>query len=474
VTWNIGSEREIVKGAGGVGWGGVEGAELRSTIDRILRECSHLDNSIVALAFQEGSDDSIVRTLQESVQATYGEDWEVQANVYAAGNDNVERNQTYTGYNDIDWIHELPLDVPFTQGAYLAIITRSSLLGARVRSFGLDFKGKSTFSSIKNWGRNFLGSSGDKGTAIAQLQFNYAGTDRTICFAGSHMDAKSESKRAEQAGKTMEALKIIGCPDGVWWGGDFNPRLATSGSGKTCCPWDRLELLMHHGLKDSAIDMLKSIDPISQGYSWRKNGDEDTMLAAPFTMSDWQCQGRQCSAGWHEFPIGFAPTFHKLYDRAARRNGEEGTCSSIHSRTVPKVVLSNPQGFVHPETLGEELQRVNDENSVLISSWKTTGKCEGSGREEICWEGEYNSDACKAKGYCYHATKNSHCPLYTDRILYASKISSDGQDFLELAPKSPFPIVMGCRYESLPQISAADHSPVISQFTITFGEQPSP
>lgn len=472
VTWNVGSERAVPLSGAGVGWGGVEGAELLHDLEEILDECSNVDNSIVALTFQEGSDSSIVSKLEMVVQKKYGAGWKVQANAYAGGNDNMKRNKTYKGYEDkdeiIDWMHELPhLQTPFTQGVHLAIITRTSI-DPEIRTFGLDFKGKSAVASFKNWARSLAGSTGDKGTAIAQLRFRHGGHERTICFAGSHLDASSESKRSVQTGKTMDALKRIGCPDGVWWGGDFNPRLDDK---KQCCPWDRLELLMHHGQKNALIDVIKKMDPISQGFSWRKNVDEDTMLTAPFTMDDWQCQGRQCSAGWHEFPIGFAPTFHKLYDREGR-NTEEGTCR-FEPQTVPKVSLNDDQGPAKSDRLGEVLQKVNDENSARIKSWKSEGTCHASGKDKMCWDGEYNMVGCKEKGYCYHTHKADHCPLYTDRILYASKVTSDGPDFLELAPKAVFPMLIGCRYEALPHISHADHSPVIAEFSITFGMEAS-
>jgi hypothetical protein len=359
------------------------------------------------------------------------------------------------GYAGLDYLHQIGPKTKYVSGVHLVIVTRSKPKG--VNLFGMIFKS----GFVKNLYQKGAEWLGDKGTAIAQVKLLHDGQDRTICFAASHFDAGKESKREEQTQKTQAALKVIGCPDGAWWGGDFNPRLLEEGPSQHCCPWDKMEFLMHHGAKDEVVDLSLRIDPISQGYSWRRDtpGAADV---APFTMKDWQCQGRQCSAGWHELPIGFAPTFHKLYHRKDR-DFKEGTCHFTQKK-IPKVGVRDEDGLYSLE----KLLQINNQSFAVKR--EKDGKCPGSDhRVELCWDAEYNFDGCARKGYCHHVHHKDHCPLYTDRILHAfgmRKVTTTNRDFVELAPESEYPVLVGDRYEALPSITTADHVPTLARFAV--------
>lgn len=391
----------------------------------------------------------------------------VASESFAQAHEKIDRDEDYHGYQNIPWLHEIPLQSQFADGVHLVVLSRS-LAFTKLRSFAVDLQKASFIGGWKKWGASALGSTGHKGAAVVQLGFEHDGQERTICFAGSHLDASSESTRVTQTDKVTQALQTIECPDGAWWAGDFNPRLK---KGDQCCPWDRLELLMHHGRKEAVVDLVRSMDPIIHGTSWRTYQHENASEAAPFVMPHWQCQGKSCSAGWHELPIGFAPTFHKLYDRQARTSSE-GTCH-FNSHKVSKIALADTHGPIPESKLGQELQTLNNENQANIPSWSphnSGGSCASSGRHQICWDGAYSKKGCKEQGACYHTHKDGHCPLFTDRILFARGLKSTGPDFRDLAVNSPYPMVIGCRYEAFPEISTADHAPVVASFSVTFGE----
>lgn len=469
VSWNAGSERDVA--GKGVGWGGVDDGkgELTSNLASILSACPSNDNDIVALTIQEGSEPRVVGDIASIVKNQFGPGWTI-THAFAKGNEQVRRDTGYTGYDGIDYIHEIHDSTEFAEGVHMVVLSREprSVVGAP-QSFAVEFKSSSIFGGFVKVVAGALGSTGHKGAAIVRLPFTRAGQQRVICFAGSHLDASSETKRSSQAEKVTTALKTIGCPDGAFWGGDFNPRLQDD----QCCPWDRLELLMHHGQKNAMVDLIKGMDPIIRGSSWRTQADEDIAAAAPFAMDHWQCQGRQCSAGWHELPIGFAPTFHKLYHRAAR-NSTEGTCH-FTSHQVPKTTLNDRDGAISQAAMAKALLDVNEGNSARIPTWSPQNlnrrTCPSAVPHSLCWDGEYNTNGCAQNGLCYHTHKNDHCPLFTDRILFATGLTKDGPDFLQVAPsKSPYPMVLGCRYEALPKITTADHTPVLAGFSVIFGE----
>jgi len=474
-TWNVGSEGQRGWGPvqAGVCWGGVdnETGELSHDLNVILGACPANDNDVVAVTLQEGSAPEVMEIFEQIINKTYGPEWVVAAHSFAKGNEKVARDKHYKGYRGNDWLHEIPAHSNFSEGVHMVVLSRTSIK-PDASSFRVQFSGSEKWA----FASRPLGSTGFKGAAIVQFWFQHEDQVRTICFAGSHLDASDEEHRRSQSGRVTEALKTIGCRDGVWWAGDFNPRLLP----RQCCPWDRLELLMHHGQKKAVVEMTQEMDPIISGSSWReRHKDMKTEAAAPFSMKNWQCHGQQCTAGWHELPIGFAPTFHKIYDRAAR-NATEGTCRVFEDqrfpnevRQVPKVALNDKDGPVLPLELGKKLVAWNNENMARITSWnrlkKEEGKCPSSRREMICWDGEYNMKGCKEKGYCYHTSKKHHCPLFTDRILYASSLTHDRPDHLALGPQAKYPIVQGCRYEAIPNVTTADHSPVVAAFAVTFG-----
>jgi len=291
-----------------------------------------------------------------------------------------------------------------------------------------------------------MGSTGDKGAVILKLSYQAATGNSSFCFVGAHLDASSEKIRASQTSRVMQSLKAIDC-DSTWWAGDFNPRLANN-----CCPWDKLQFMMHHRMKESVVDTMKSLDPIIAGTSWRKAAD------SPFVLDDWACsEGTEnhCREGWHELPIGFIPTFHKRYSRIGR-NWPEGMCQFHDFVNKPHLDVGNAQG----SNSTNALLAANAENGANIKFWEATkhgSKCPSSERDAICWDGQYTRAACE-RGFCWDTESSSHCPLFTDRVLFTRHGRSK-----ERGSKAQ---VIGCRYESFPEVRTADHAPVVASFSV--------
>merc|ERR1719401_2497789 len=118
-----------------------------------------------------------------------------------------------------------------------------------------------------------------------------------------------------------QALRLIECPTGAFWAGDFNPRLDKKSE---CCPFDKLKYLMKHGQAKAVTDLTLSADPITKGTSWRK----DKKGGTPFVLDDWQCSGDRCEGGWHELPVGFVPTFHKIFHRHGWSYSKKSVCAA--------------------------------------------------------------------------------------------------------------------------------------------------
>jgi len=454
VTWNIGSERQVM--GNGVGAGGIDDThgELKRDLRRLIQEaCSDRAHDLVTITLQEGSEPQILEDANEVVREVLGENWEVAAYTFAKAFKDIERARSYSGYKGISFLHRLPSQHKYANGVFLMVAApRQSALS--FEQFSVDIVSSSIFGFGKAAIAGLMGSTGDKGVAVVKTMFERNGQVRKVCFVGAHMDASSESTRLKQTGKVHEALAAIECPDGVWWGGDFNPRLQDQ-----CCPWDRLQLFMHHGMKASLVNMLRRMDPISHGISWAKNDD-----GAPFTLNQWQCSGKLCAAGWHELPIGFAPTFHKRYHRQGR-NWTDGTCYLDHFEQKPQLAFDDMHGPVSQSALASTLLAANDENSARIQSWRSdrpkSGKCPTSGRHVMCWDGKYTESGCKDHGLCYDTERSSHCPLFTDRILFSSDIKQGSQG-------QPGFKMIGCRYEALPDFTTADHNPVVASFSVSY------
>merc|ERR1712039_206852 len=56
------------------------------------------------------------------------------------------------------------------------------------------------------------------------------------------------------------------------------------------------------------------------------------------------------------------------------------------------------------------------------SSESTRDACPKVAQKTLCWDGLYTFEGCQEWGLCYYT---SHCPLYTDRILFTSGVRTE-------------------------------------------------
>merc|ERR1712079_185452 len=133
--------------------------------------------------------------------------------------------------------------------------------------------------------------------------------------------------------------------------------------------------------------------------------------------------------GYQEMPIKFPATFHKRYRRA-----EKDECRKLPSKKeLPDSPQSTPVDLVATGQLWSDSQggdlsydwlHVQDTSAIEhILKANEFWKAESSGNtckptsDILCWAGSEVRESCQESG-CFNTHKASHCPGYTDRVLF--------------------------------------------------------
>jgi len=338
--------------------------------------------------------------------------------------------------------------LPFHNGVSLAILSADA--PSDIKLFSLDFSKidcggrpctnfatKIKNSAVRKVRRTFTPTTADKGGAIARIVFN----GRAICFAANHLDASKHETRKFQAEHMMLALSKLDCEAEVWMG-DFNTRptqLDAAGNAVSkCCPWPEVELAVSHMAPNKAREAV---------LQW-----DDMKYMVPPTHQ------------YQEMPISFPATFHKRYRRQAKDE-----CSKL---TPKKELLDSPPstpvglvatGGLWLDNQGGHLSHdwlfVQDTSSIdhILKAnefWKADSPdktCKPTS-DIVCWAGTEIRESCQESG-CFNTHKASHCPGYTDRVLF-----KPGNGILE-----------PCSYGSGQAdrtAALADHNAVIASFKL--------
>jgi len=236
---------------------------------------------------------------------------------------------------------------------------------------------------------------------------------RAFCLAACHLDAGNAEKRYLQAELIADSLASLQCDAQIWMG-DFNTR------PRECCPWQELELSIAHGLHQHVRQI-----------TW----DHDDF--------------KVMSQGYEEMPPLYRPTFHKRFKRK-----DQNECRELEFQEDPKDrefqgaslvqrALVVAGGNITEGSYQAALWMVNHNSFLELGT-----ECSHPSQHSVCWGGYKTRSSCE-KGDCFNILDKSHCPGYTDRIIY----KSGG-------------ILEPLSYRPIENRVEADHTPVLATFSL--------
>jgi len=195
--------------------------------------------------------------------------------------------------------------------------------------------------------------------------------------------------------------------------GDFNTR------PQKCCPWREIELTVSHDLRQYVRDTTWNHDDL---------GDMVT--------------------GYEEMAPLYRPTFHKRF----KRDGHDECASAEFKDSVKPsqspARLATRKAFLSNTSANDEKDFT--EALLAVNKGEFNPDCEKPvkpAKHTLCWGGDPLRESCE-QGKCFNTVDRSHCPGYTDRIIYKGDA---------ISPLNYWPI------ESLVE---ADHTPVVATFQL--------